>query len=428
MSGGDVAVLHDFFITALFMLSVYVAGIIVAKCQAPALVAHIGMGMLWKGAGLLPHEFAKPFEAVGAVGLMLMLFDGGVNMDIPVLKRMGGKATAVALSGVVFPMLLSWALFSALGFGTMEGLACGSALASTGIGFTLTLMKDMDLLATPLGQLIAAAAMIDDVSSMVLLAILQGATAMADGGDLELMAMLKPVVASAGLFGASILLRMLACRFMAGDEEEGGKVEKVEQESTASSFLNEKILFIVTAGIGFALIADKIGSTHLLGCFLAGVIATAWKSFPDTWEPMVEPILPWMTMSFFACTVGFAVPAEALAAKDWSLVVAVTIVGILSKVGTGMFAGKPMSEGYGLQVLQVGTAMVGRGELGFMQISTAYQIGLVSLQTYGATVWGLLVASIGGPFMFRFAVKFASSRSGKAAAAEPQSVSAQTAV
>merc|ERR1711865_190626 len=104
----------------------------------------------------------------------------------------------------------------------------------------------------------------------------------------------------------------------------------------------------------------------------------------------VEPILPWMTMSFFACTVGFAVPAEALAAKDWTLVVLVTILAILSKVGTGLFAAKPMSEGYGLQVLQVGAAMVGRGELGFMQISTAYSIGLVSLGTYGATVWGLL--------------------------------------
>jgi len=53
--------------------------------------------------------------------------------------------------------------------------------------------------------------------------------------------------------------------------------------------------------------------------------------------------------------------------------------------------------------------MVGRGELGFMQIGTAYKIGMVSLGIYGATVWGLLVASILGPFMFRFAVKFAKS-------------------
>merc|ERR1711988_875342 len=120
-SVGAMAALHDFFLTAIFMLMVYVAGVAVSKCKAPALVAHIGMGMLWMGAGWLPHEFAKPFEAVGM---------------------------AVALSGVVFPMLMAWALFSALGFGVMEGLACGSALASTGIGFTLSLMKDMGILTT----------------------------------------------------------------------------------------------------------------------------------------------------------------------------------------------------------------------------------------------------------------------------------------
>jgi Kef-type K+ transport system membrane component KefB len=192
--------------------------------------------------------------------------------------------------------------------------------------------------------------------------------------------------------------------------DEGAK--DVEKASDAESipYLHEKILFIITASIGLALIADKIGSTHLLGCFLAGVIATSWKGFPEIWEPMVEPILPWMTMGFFACTVGFAVPVSALAAKDWTLVVLVTALAIVSKVGTGMFAAKPTSEGYGLQVLQVGASMVGRGELGFMQISTAYSIGLVSLETYGATVWGLLVASICGPFMFRAAVQFAASR------------------
>merc|ERR1711939_197469 len=94
------------------------------------------------------------------------------------------------------PMVMSYLLFAAMGFGVMEGLACGSALASTGIGFTLSLMKDLDLLATPLGQLVAAAAMIDDVSSMVLLAILQGATSMVETGEADALAMIKPVIAS----------------------------------------------------------------------------------------------------------------------------------------------------------------------------------------------------------------------------------------
>jgi len=189
--------------------------------------------------------------------------------------------------------------------------------------------------------------------------------------------------------------------------------------------LNEPILLIaISAGVCWALLADKIGSTHLLGCFLAGVMSTAWKPFSGIWEPAVEPVLPWLTMIFFACTVGFAVPVEALAAKDWSLVVLVTLMAILSKAGTGVFAAPPTSRGYTLQVLQVGAAMIGRGELGFMQISTGYQLGLVSLQTYGATVWGLLVASVTGPFMFRIAVKFANARAAKETETEPQSSAA----
>merc|ERR1711907_671964 len=56
---------------------------------------------------------------------------------------------------------------------------------------------------------------------------------------------------------------------------------------------------------------------------------------------------------------------------------AIVILAIVSKIATGLFAGAPNQPGYGLKVLQVGAAMVGRGELGFMQISTAYKMGIV---------------------------------------------------
>merc|ERR1711998_516079 len=251
----------------------------------------------------------------------------------------------------------------------------------------------------------------------------QGATSIVQTGEVDAMAMVKPILASAGLFVASIIIRILLCKAMASGEEQDAKAEHEANQM----YLHEKILGIVTAGIVFAVIADKIGSTHLLGCFLAGVVATSWKSFAEVWEPMVEPILPWMTMAFFSCSVGFAVPVQALAAKDWGLVVAIVILAVVSKIATGIFAGKPTDKGYGLQVLQVGAAMVGRGELGFMQISTAYKLGMVSLGVYGGTVWGLLFASIAGPFMFRFAVQFAKAQEAKTAGAEPQASPVTTA-
>merc|ERR1711988_1395150 len=146
-------------------------------------------------------------------------------------------------SGVVFPMLMAYLLFTAMGFGVMEGLACGSALASTGIGFTLSLMKDMDILGTPLGQLVCAAAMIDDVSSMVLLAILQGATSIVETGEADVMAMMKPVVASLALFIATIIIRVILCKALASGEEQD---EKAGQQAT-NLYLHEKILGVVTA-------------------------------------------------------------------------------------------------------------------------------------------------------------------------------------
>merc|ERR1712167_345260 len=101
--------------------------------------------------------------------------------------------------------------------------------------------KDLDLLATPLGQLVAAAAMIDDVSSMVLLAILQGATSIVETGEADALAMIKPVIASLGLFAASIIIRMIASKALAGGEESDAKAEA----PAPIAYLPEKILGVV---------------------------------------------------------------------------------------------------------------------------------------------------------------------------------------
>merc|ERR1712118_619889 len=88
-----------------------------------------------------------------------------------------------------------------------------------------------------LGQLVAAAAMIDDVSSMVLLAILQGATSIVETGEADALAMIKPVIASLGLFAASIVIRMVASKALAGGEEQDAKAE----QQAATLYLHEKI-------------------------------------------------------------------------------------------------------------------------------------------------------------------------------------------
>merc|ERR1719159_1425492 len=136
---------------------------------------------------------------------------------------------------------MTYILCASWGIGVVEALACGSALASTGIGFILSLMKDLDLLATPLGQLVAAAAMIDDVSSMVLLAVLQSI----ETGEANALVMMKPVVASLGLFLVSIILRTVAVKILERKQVTVNTVsnadenDKVEEHSANERYLHE---------------------------------------------------------------------------------------------------------------------------------------------------------------------------------------------
>lgn len=389
------------FVLAIYVVSVYLGGQAMGKLQCPALIAEIGIGMLWVASGWFPADHIAPLQTVGNAGLMLMVFDGGVNMDIPVLKQKIGRSTLVALSGGWVAMLMCFAIFPMLGYGVMEGLTVGSALASTGIGFSLVVMKDLDLLNTPLGQLVCAAAMIDDVHSMILLAILNaGASMVTAGGPLDMWSISQPLASSAMLFVLAIAMRVALGKALDFWRKQNNKAADEVPFTTA-----QYVVASVCVAWCMANLADFIGTTYLLGCFLAGVISSQWQPVQAKWTRMSSTSLAWLTRIFFSCTVGMAVPLEAMVAKDWGIVVVITLIAIVCKMQAGLMAGSPFQKGYSVQALQVGCAMVGRGELGFMQMLKAYELGLVGVNSYIGTIWALLLASCLGPLFFRVSMK-----------------------
>merc|ERR1719502_226245 len=171
------------------------------------------------------------------------------------------------------------------------------------------------------------------------------------------------------------------------------------------------ILSMLVGAVGVIWVADLVKSSYLLGAFMAGMIATTWPHFLDTWDELCEPVLPWLCRCFFACTVGFAVPAAALADGGAGLIIATIAIAILSKFITGLLATGCRDPKFMAYTCQVGTAMVGRGELGFVQIQTCLTQGILGPPgtkrdaAFGAIVWALLIASLVGPVLFRVTLK-----------------------
>ena len=147
------------------------------------------------------------------------------------------------------------------------------------------------------------------------------------------------------------------------------------------------------AGAGAAFAADKAGSTPLLGCFVAGVCFASVEGVARRFDEVVVPPASWLYRVFFA-SIGFVVPLGKLASAPAALYgLLLSLVAVLTKVGTGLF--------YKKDPWKVGWAMVGRGELGFVMALETFRSGRTSRLALSVTVWALLVATLVSPIVLR---------------------------
>jgi len=401
------AMLADTVLVSTFIVAVFVAGVVVELMQVPALIGQIGVGIAWMAFGAFPNGYTEPFKTLGSVGLLVMVFDGGVHMDPVVLRKVGMRAFIVGFAGVVSPVFFGSITLWLLGFPRLESFASGTALSSTAIGFTLQLMTKNGLLKTDLGQLIIAGAMIDDVLSMILLACLESLPL----SDRELWPIARPLVSSVFLLCLCMALRTALARWLglhSGSRKQGagGQATGSGDDLPSDSLtVCAGCVAVLSMGIGMAALAEKMGSTYLLGAFMAGMIATACPSFENKWDEISAPVIPWLARAFFACTVGFSVPVTSMSAAPPLATTVLLLAAIVGKLVTGLLAAPLRSRNFAAYSMQVGWAMVGRGELGFVQIESALQSGLVDAQIYGATVWVLLISTLVGPIMFRWSLR-----------------------
>merc|ERR1711998_758006 len=244
-----------------------------------------------------------------------------------------------------------------------------------------------------------AGAMLDDVISLILLAMLGG---MSSGDGIGAMTILLPLLASAGVMIVGYLMRA----FFVCVDRKTGLTDRLTPEEVVQVERKRVISYIIAmllGAVGIVWIATEIHSSYLLGAFMAGMLATTWPHFQDTWDELCEPVLPWLCRCFFACTVGFAVPVAALGSGGAGLIISTIVIAIVSKFITGLLATGCRDPKFLAYTCQVGTAMVGRGELGFVQIQMALAAGILgpanSVMTqaaYGSIVWALLIASLLG--------------------------------
>jgi Kef-type K+ transport system membrane component KefB len=372
----------------LSMLILFVSAKLMAevaeRLNQPGIVGEIIAGVLigpsvfgW----LAPSEF---LSAMSDLGAMFLLFRVGLEVKSSELMRVGGTALLVACSGVVVPFILGAGILLAWGAKLNEAIFVGASLVATSVGITAQVLSAKGLLDEISSKVILAAAVIDDVLGLLVLAVVSSlARGKFDVVQLSLTALLAAgFTVVVGRWGTHAMRRVTP------------HVQRTLRAAEARFVLALSLLFLL------AVLAVSVGVAAIVGAFLAGLaLAESTEARErDLAQGVSEFLVP-----FFLAGIGLHVDLSVFA-KPATAVLALVLLAaaIVSKfVGCGLGA-----LGLGkVNALRVGVGMIPRGEVGMIVAQIGLGFGILSRGSYSVVVFMSVATTIVAPPLLKIAYR-----------------------
>jgi Kef-type K+ transport system membrane component KefB len=361
-----------------------VAGVLIqaglSRTMIPPLVGYLCLGGLFKildmRLGFMSESFSVVFEFLGKIGVVALLFEAGLESNLSGLLRQLRRASLCWIGDIVVSAVLVFATARfLLGFEFIPSLVTACALTATSVGVSVTVWRRKKALDTRQGSLLVDVAEMDDISVIVLMALLFILLPILKaGGDLRL----GQIAATAGVFGLKFLALCLAC-YLFNRYLERGLSAFFQRISPMTSFA------LVVAAVGFviAAIAGLMGFSLAIGAFFAGLVFSRDPKavrIEGAFQPVYELFTP-----FFFIAIGMRIDPSAMGAAILPGL-ALFLTATLSKI---IGAGGPIwaMENFG-SFLLIGPSMVPRAEITMIVTEHAQALGDWAMppEAYGAVV------------------------------------------
>jgi Kef-type K+ transport system membrane component KefB len=356
-------------------------------CEAfgqPGLVGEIIAGVVLGPSVLNWVQANDVLTALAQLGVMFLLFRVGLEVKASDLMRVGRTAFLVAVAGVLLPFLVGWACMQAIGASHIEAIFVGAALVATSVGITAQVLAAKGLLHQVASQIILAAAVIDDVLGLLVLALV---SSMAEG-KVKIGALATTAAVAGGFtllvakYGTSTLQHVMP---------------KVERKLTVAERQFHLALFLL---FGLSLLATYVGVAAIVGAFLAGM------ALSETVEQRVHDLthgIGELLVSFFLAGIGLHLDLSVFTNRHTLTMTAIILVAaILSK-----FAGCALGSWRlgPTDMLRVGVGMIPRGEVGMVVAQIGMSLGVVDKPVYAAVVFMAVGTTLIAPPLLNYAYR-----------------------
>lgn len=404
-----------FLMIAVVLIAAKIAGM-VEKFGQPSVLGELVMGVILGNLALVGITLFEPIKENGIIlflaelGVVILLFQVGLESNIAQMRKVGLRAFGVAILGVVVPFVLGTYVAGPLllsNYPFVTHLFLGAALTATSVGITARVFKDFGKIKLPAAQTVLGAAVIDDVLGLVILAVV---AAIATVGAVS-VGMVSWIIGKAVLFlvGAIVIGHFAAPHL-------GRLFAMIHTGATM------KFTLALSIALVFAYAAQQIGLAPIIGAFAAGLVLDAvhFKFFRDPEvvadvraaiadskdpavkqkvdsalashshrhvEDLMEPLAHFLVPIFFIVT-GMSVNLAALFDTQILLTaLVITVIALFGKIIAGIAAEK------GTRWL-VGWGMVPRGEVGLIFASIGLGLGVLSEAVFSVIVIMVIVTTL----------------------------------
>lgn len=351
-------------------------GELAERIGQPAVLGELIAGVILGPSILSVVDPSLPVVHVLAeIGVVILLFQIGLETDLRKLISVGGTAAMVALVGVALPFGLGFAIGTALGFGQLPTLVIAAALTATSVGITARVLSDLGRLDDTESQVVLGAAVIDDIIGLIILAVVSKLVA---GGELTPLGVTVTTLTAFGFVVAALLVGRFTIPPLFG------LLRRLSTEQTVA-IMGLVVAFLV------AVLADAVGSALIIGAFTAGLVF-APTAHAHAIELGVVRLGHFFVPIFFVW-VGASVDVRTFADPRVLLVGGLLIVAaIIGKLAAGFapfwFKGRK---------LVVGVGMIPRGEVGLIFAQTGFSAGVLSSGDFSALTLMVIVTTFIAP-------------------------------
>lgn len=382
-------------ILAAMILAAKLGGEVAVRLNQPAVLGELCVGIVLGNLGMMGIHFLDgaaelvPIEFLAEFGVVLLLFEVGLESTLKEMRAVAPTSGLVAIIGVVAPMALGYGvglwLIPEAPFSLH--LFIGATLCATSVGITARVLKDLDAMAQPETRVILGAAVIDDVLGLIVLAV---------------VASIAEFGAVPGAFDLSKIIG-LAAGFLIGSLLLGAYVMPGVFR-TASKLRTPDVLGAVAIGLCLLLagLSGEAGLAPIVGAFAAGLILDEvhvrpfGRSSAHDLAEIIGPIVAVVAPIFFVRT-GMMVQLSGIGMEPLLLALALTVVAIIGKLVAGLgVRGKTADR------LTVGIGMVPRGEVGLIFANVGAGITyqgkpLIAAGVYAAIVLMVMASTVVTP-------------------------------